>query len=111
MWRISDDFWDQWPLLLAQFERLANWAPHRRYGAWPDADMLPLGLLALGERRTRFTPDEQRTMMTLWAIDRSALIIGGDLRALDPATLALLTKIGRAHVRTPVTNQQLVCRL
>src|SRR3546814_879677 len=27
MWRISDDFWDQWPLLLAQFERLANWAP------------------------------------------------------------------------------------
>src|SRR3546814_3487889 len=61
MWRISDDFWDQWPLLLAQFERLANWAPHRRSGAWPDADMLPLGLLALGERRTRFTPDEQRT--------------------------------------------------
>src|SRR3546814_5272669 len=53
--------------------------------------MLPLGLLALGERRTRFTPDEQRTMMTLWAIARSPLIMGGDLRALDPATLALLT--------------------
>ncbi|HVI99985.1 MAG TPA: glycoside hydrolase family 27 protein [Sphingomonas sp.] len=90
MWRISDDFWDEWPLLLAQFERLANWAPHRRPGAWPDADMLPLGLLALGERRTRFTADEQRTMMTLWAIARSPLIMGGDLRALDAATLALL---------------------
>src|SRR3546814_17991341 len=50
MWRISDDFWDQWPLLLAQFDRLANWATHRRSGAWPDADMLPLGLPALGER-------------------------------------------------------------
>src|SRR3546814_14611689 len=96
MWRISDDFWDQWPLLLAQFERLANWAPHRRSGAWPDADMLPLGLLALGERRTRFTPDEQRTMMTLWAIARSPLIMGGDLRALDPA------KIGRASCRERV---------
>ncbi|MCM8729855.1 glycoside hydrolase family 27 protein [Hephaestia sp. GCM10023244] len=91
MWRISDDFWDEWPLLLAQFARLANWAPHRRPGAWPDADMLPLGLLALGERHTRFSPDEQRTMMTLWAIARSPLIMGGDLRALDPATLALLT--------------------
>src|SRR3546814_12688461 len=53
--------------------------------------MLPLGLLALGERLTRFTPDEQRTMMTLWAIARSPLIMGGDLRALDPTTLALLT--------------------
>jgi hypothetical protein len=91
MWRISDDFWDEWPLLLSQFKRLADWAPHLRPGAWPDADMLPLGLLALGERRTRFTPDEQRTMMSLWSIARSPLIMGGDLRALDDMTLALLT--------------------
>ena len=91
MWRISDDFWDEWRLLEAQFARLASWAPYRRRGAWPDADMLPLGLLSLGQRHTRFTPDEQRTMMTLWAIARSPLIMGGDLRALDDATLALLT--------------------
>lgn len=91
MWRVSDDFWDEWPLLLSQFTRLANWAPHVRAGAWPDADMLPLGLLAMGERRTRFTADEQRTLMTLWSIARSPLIMGGDLRALDDATLALLT--------------------
>lgn len=91
MWRISDDFWDEWRLLVEQFGRLAAWAPHRRPGAWPDADMLPLGLLALGERRTRFTRDEQRTMMTLWAVARSPLIMGGDLRALDEATLRLLT--------------------
>src|SRR5579872_3075264 len=25
MWRISDDFWDTWPLLLEQFDRLKNW--------------------------------------------------------------------------------------
>ncbi|WP_324871643.1 glycoside hydrolase family 27 protein [Sphingomonas psychrotolerans] len=91
LWRISDDFWDEWPLLLSQFKRLADWAPHLRPGAWPDADMLPLGLLALGKRRTRFTPDEQRTMMSLWSIARSPLIMGGDLRALDAETLALLT--------------------
>ena len=91
MWRISDDFWDEWPMLAAQFTRLENWTPYRGPGSWPDADMLPLGRLALGARDTRFTPDEQRTLMTLWAIARSPLIMGGDLRHLDAATLALLT--------------------
>jgi hypothetical protein len=91
MWRISDDFWDEWPLLEAQFTRLENWNPHRSPGCWPDADMLPLGRLALGQRDTKFTPDEQRTLMTLWSIARSPLIMGGDLRHLDQATLDLLT--------------------
>ena len=90
MWRISDDFWDEWPLLEAQFTRLENWNPHRRPGGWPDADMLPLGRLALGQRDTKFTPAEQRTVMTLWSIARSPLIMGGDLRHLDAPTLALL---------------------
>jgi hypothetical protein len=59
--------------------------------AWPDADMLPLGRLAQGTRDTKFTPDEQQTLMTLWCIARSPLIMGGDLRYLDEPTLALLT--------------------
>jgi hypothetical protein len=59
--------------------------------SWPDADMLPLGRLALGARDTKFTPDEQQTLMTLWSIARSPLIMGGDLRHLDAKTLALLT--------------------
>jgi len=96
MWRISDDFWDEWPMLEAQFTRLENWNAHmgpQRDGhtGWPDADMLPLGRLALGKHDTRFTADEQRTLMTLWAIARSPLVMGGDLRHLDPPTLALLT--------------------
>ncbi len=91
MWRISDDFWDDWKMLEAQFTRLENWSPYRGPGGWPDADMLPLGRLALGERDTKFTPDEQRTLMTLWSIARSPLIMGGDLRHLDAPTLALLT--------------------
>ena len=90
MWRISDDFWDEWPQLEAQFTRLENWTPFRSEGSWPDPDMLPLGRLALGERNSRFTPDEQRTLMSLWSITRSPLIMGGDLRHLDDATLALL---------------------
>jgi alpha-galactosidase len=91
MWRISDDFWDEWSMLEAQFTRLENWNEHRRPGGWPDADMLPLGRLALGNRDTKFTPDEQKTLMTLWSIARSPLIMGGDLRHLDQPTLDLLT--------------------
>ncbi|MEI9903884.1 MAG: glycoside hydrolase family 27 protein [Asticcacaulis sp.] len=91
MWRISDDFWDEWPLLKAQFTRLEAWNTFRVPGHWPDADMLPLGRLALGARDSRFTPDEQKTLMTLWSIARSPLVMGGDLRALDQATLDLLT--------------------
>jgi hypothetical protein len=90
MWRISNDFWDKWSALREQFKRLHDWTPYRAPGAWPDADMLPLGIIEWN-RPTRFTPDEQRTMMTLWCIARSPLILGADLTQLDEATLALLT--------------------
>lgn len=106
MWRISDDFWDEWAMLEAQFVRLENWNPWRRPGAWPDADMLPLGRLALGDRDTRFTPAEQRTVMTLWAIARSPLIMGGDLRHLDAPTLALLTNRDVLAVNQSSTDNQ-----
>lgn len=106
MWRISDDFWDEWSMLEAQFTRLENWNPHRRSGGWPDADMLPLGRLALGERDTKFTPAEQRTLMTLWSIARSPLIMGGDLRHLDVPTLALLTNPEVIAVNQASTDNQ-----
>jgi hypothetical protein len=68
--------------------------------------MLPLGRLALGERDTKFTPDEQRTVMTLWSIARSPLIMGGDLRRLDSATLALLTNREVLAVNQASTDNQ-----
>ncbi|HEU5078013.1 MAG TPA: Melibiase subfamily [Opitutaceae bacterium] len=90
MWRISDDFWDHWSLLESQFKRLHDWTPWRRPGAWPDADMIPFGTIELG-RKTWFTPAEQKTLMTLWCIARSPLMLGADLTKLDAPTLALLT--------------------
>jgi alpha-galactosidase len=91
MWRISDDFWDHWPLLLAQFDRLRDWTPYRGPGHYPDADMLPIGVLQMGKSRTHFTPDEQFSLLTLWSIARSPLILGADLTRLDDFTLSLLT--------------------
>jgi len=96
MWRISNDVWDNWPELRDQFGYCRLWAPHIGPNHWPDADMLPLGRLRLrgfkdGPRLTRLTHDEQITMMTLWSIFRSPLMMGGDLPTLDPLTLSLLT--------------------
>ena len=96
MWRVSDDFWDTWPALRAQFERLRKWAPFAGPGHFPDADMLPLGAIRSvagygGGNWTRFTHDEQVTMMTLWSIARSPLVMGGDVTRNDAFTLSLLT--------------------
>jgi alpha-galactosidase len=91
LWRISDDFWDTWPALHEQFARLEKWNPHRGPGHWPDADMLPFGVIDLGKRTSRFTRDEHYTVMTLWSIARSPLMHGGDMTQTDPFTLSLLT--------------------
>lgn len=91
LWRISDDFWDNWHLVREQFDLLAAWNEHRGSGHWPDADMLPFGVLDLGRRRSRLTPDEQRTVMTLWSIARSPLMHGGDMTKMDDFTLSMLT--------------------
>ncbi len=97
MWRISDDFWDDWKLLRKQFDYARDWAPYiGRKGTWPDADMLPIGKLRVndsksGPKSSKFTSDEQQTVMTLWSIFRSPLMFGGDLPSNDAATNALIT--------------------
>lgn len=94
MWRITDDFWDDWRLLKAMFERAEKWCIHAAPGHWPDADMLPVGALRQCDDPdgwTRFTHAEQRAMMTLWCMMRSPLMIGGDLPKNDAFTRALLT--------------------
>ena len=94
MWRITDDFWDDWRLLKAMFERAEKWCVHAAPGHWPDADMLPLGALRQCDSPdgwTRFTPAEQQAMMTLWCMMRSPLMIGAEMTKNDPFTLSLLT--------------------
>ena len=94
MWRITDDFWDDWPLLREMFSRCEVWEGVGRPGCWPDCDILPLGKLRIGFHDpglTRLTREEQRTMMTLWSIFRSPLMMGSEMRSNDAWTLALLT--------------------
>lgn len=113
MWRITDDFWDDWRLLKAMFERCEVWQKHVSEGCFPDCDMLPVGRLGKGfmnERSTKFTWDEQKTMMTLWCMFRSPLMIGADLPQLDKATLELLTNRDVLYLATDCYGARQVSR-
>ena len=104
MWRISNDIWDVWETneafprsVVSQFPAAAAWASHAHGGSWPDADMLPLGYLGPapdvgpGARASRLLPQEQSTMLALWCMARSPLILGTNITRLDDATFALIT--------------------
>jgi alpha-galactosidase len=96
LWRVSDDFWDDWKALRLNFILMSVWSGVGRPGAWPDADMLPLGRIGIraergDNRMTRFTHDEQRTLISLWSIAQSPLMFGGDLPSNDDFTLSLIT--------------------
>ncbi|MGY5765274.1 glycoside hydrolase family 27 protein [Brachybacterium sp. DNPG3] len=105
MWRVCDDLWDSWADVEANFARFARWAPTAGAGGWPDGDMLPLGRIGIraerGEpRHDLLTPAERRTLMTLWSIARSPLMIGGHLPESDPETIALFTNADVLAVQT-----------
>ena len=109
MWRITDDFWDRWELLLDMFDRCRKWQPYVKEGGYPDCDMLPLGKLSKGfgsERDTNFTLDEQKTMMTLWCIFRSPLMIGAELTKLDADTMEILTREPLYRMLKEVTSSE-----
>lgn len=94
MWRITDDFWDKWELLYDMFSRAQTWCIHAAAGHFPDCDMLPIGNILQDYDKnitTKFTQDEQKTMLTLWCMMRSPLIIGGEMTRFDDFTMSLLT--------------------
>lgn len=103
MYRITDDVWDTWARMLQHitpdvvqlYKYIAS--PNGQFDlpSFPDMDMLPFGRIhegsgGSGGRMCNLTADEQYTMITYWAIWRSPLIYGGDLRYPDPFSLSLI---------------------
>lgn len=64
MWRITNDFWDDWALLKNMFTRCEIWQSHVGPGCWP-----ALRHAAVGAHRSKiqvspgdtFSPAEQKT--------------------------------------------------
>jgi hypothetical protein len=96
MWRVCDDLWDRWEDVRTQFARMARWAPWQSQRGWADADMLPLGRIGIraergDDRLSALTHPEQISLLTLWLISRSPLMMGGDLPTSPPETIEMLT--------------------
>jgi alpha-galactosidase len=109
LWRISGDMWDHWSYIKNTFEWCRRWQDYVMPNHWPDCDMLPIGKLRIngtdGALANRFkikqedtvnefdrlTKDEKYTLMTLWIIFRSPLMMGGNLMENDELILKLLT--------------------
>lgn len=124
LWRVSNDFWDDWKFLKQAFEYARLWQPYIKPGAWPDADMLPLGKLRvtgsddyvaehlnttpdkITNEFSRFTTNEQVTLMTLWCIIKSPLMFGGNLPETDDFTLKLITNKDALHVNQHSVNNR-----
>ncbi len=98
MWRMANDFWDVPSHLDHMFVLGAAWQSTTVLGHWPDGDMLPLGSLGPhcpvnGNHLTRFTKNEQVSLLSYWAVLPSPLMLGANLVSLpaDVWTTALLT--------------------
>ncbi len=126
LWRVSNDFWDDWKFLKSAFGYARLWQPHIKPGAWPDADMLPLGKLRvtgsddyvadhlnttpdkITNEYSRFTQDEQITLITLWSIIKSPLMFGGNLPENDDFTLKLITNENALYInQNSVDNREI----
>jgi hypothetical protein len=112
LWRISADIWDKWDNVKYLFPLCAMWSGAIGPASFPDADMLPYGMLGLGEkptrptRKSRLTAAEVRTHFTLLVMARSPLLFGGDVPQLDDFTLGILTNPEVLHVHAVGRNNR-----
>lgn len=117
MWRLTGDFWDLWEHLYAMFDKCEEWQGVRGVGSYPDCDMLPIGRISklcsyhgAQNRMSNFTHNEHYTLMTLWGIFGSPLMIGGNMPENDDFTLSLLNNAEYMNMHRTVKNSRMLCR-
>lgn len=113
MWRVMPDLWDKWKDVKNALNLAEAWSKHAGPGHWPDLDMLPMGKLVKygppgAERYSRLTRDERCTLMSLWLIARSPLMLGGNQPENDEFTTTLITNEEALEVnKKAVSSSQL----
>ncbi|XP_020527618.1 alpha-galactosidase isoform X2 [Amborella trichopoda] len=86
MYRVTGDDWDTWSDFSTHFDVARDFAQGGFIGSrgLEDSNQGP-------HRNSSLTVDEQKAQMTLWAMAKSPLFLGGDLRNLDSTTLYITT--------------------
>lgn len=117
MWRLTGDFWDLWEHLYSMFDKCEEWQGVRGVGSYPDCDMLPIGRISklcsyhgAQNRMSNFTHNEHYTLMTLWGIFGSPLMIGGNMPENDDFTLSLLNNAEYMNMHRTVKNSRMLSR-
>jgi alpha-galactosidase len=113
MARTGADFWDVWEMLKRGFPVAGRMVKNQQEGYYPDLDMLPVGKIGIGlsykgpePRISNFTKEELNTLMTLYYITRSPLMIGGHLPETDKYTIDLLSNAEALEVNRKCKNSR-----
>ena len=113
--RTGHDYWDVWQMLKEALGDASKYEEYRGDGFWPDLDMLPVGKIGKAisykgpeERISNFTKDELHTLLSLWYITQSPLIIGGYLPVTDAVSYELLTNEEAVKVNQDGENSRRV---
>jgi len=77
----------QWSDVQSRFGQVADWAPYGGPGAFNDYDSIELGD---GPTDDGITAPEEQSMMSLWAMAASPLVINADLTHLNSTDLGYL---------------------
>jgi alpha-galactosidase len=76
-----------WAKVVRRWTDVPAWLPFARPGHWNDLDSVEVG----NGDKDGLTPDEKRSIVTLWSIEAAPLLLGSSLTTLDSADLPLLT--------------------
>jgi len=116
MWRMIDDLWDRWGDIAELLDVTGQWESHIGPGHWPDADMLPFGVINITghngrapSRLPQLSNDEIYSEMTLHTIVRSPLMFGGDLpetHERDKFSLSLITNEETLYITKKSENNR-----
>ncbi|KAK8053648.1 glycoside hydrolase [Apiospora saccharicola] len=75
-YRMSNDIYNGWRSIWRITNEIVPYYRHTKPGAFPDMDMLIVGLHAL-------SPEEERFHFSMWAINKSPLMLGGEIIAIN----------------------------
>lgn len=93
LWRTTEDINDSWESVKQCGFSQTVQSPFAAPGHWNDPDMLVVGWVGWGPslHKSKLTPDEQYTHISLWSLLAAPLLLGCDLTRLDDFTLNLIT--------------------
>ena len=96
LWRTGPDIHDSWDSISRCFNEF-EWVKFQSPGHWNDMDMLQVGMRGRPNqfnappRKTKLTPDEQYTQISMWCLQSNPLLLSCYVDKLDDFTLSLLT--------------------